>query len=70
MLKFLKYWFWDIDKAPRPIGPIGFAIMGTFLVFCGVVWLLHTPIKVTEGCRQNDKGIVVCRDPYVAQKPK
>ncbi len=41
MLKFLKYWFWDIDEAPHPIGPIGFAIMGIFLLFCIGMLIYH-----------------------------
>lgn len=38
MLKFLKYWLWDIDQPPDRIGPIGFAIMGVFLLFCIFMW--------------------------------
>jgi hypothetical protein len=41
VLKFLKYWLWDIDKVPDRIGPIGFAIMGAFLLFCVVVLVFH-----------------------------
>ncbi len=41
MLKFLKYWLWDIDKAPDKIGPIGFAIMGVFLMFCFGMLIYH-----------------------------
>lgn len=41
MLRFLKEWFWDIDEAPHPIGPIGFGIMAAFLLFCVVVFYVH-----------------------------
>jgi hypothetical protein len=41
MLRFLKYWLWDIDEAPDRIGPIGFGIMGAFLLFCAVVLYFH-----------------------------
>jgi hypothetical protein len=41
MLRFLKEWFWDIDEAPGHIGPIGFGIMGAFLLFCVVVLYFH-----------------------------
>lgn len=34
MLKFLKYWLWDIDAPPDRIGWPGIAIMGIFLLFC------------------------------------
>jgi hypothetical protein len=34
MLKFLKYWLWDVDQLPDRIGLIGFAILGIFLLFC------------------------------------
>jgi uncharacterized integral membrane protein len=66
MLKFLKYWFWDIDKAPELIGWIGFAIMGAFLVFCLGVLAYHEmtkPVAVTAGCRREASGTVVCPAP-------
>lgn len=44
VLRFLKYWLWDIEKAPDKIGPIGFAIMGVFLAFCIGMLMYHDKV--------------------------
>jgi hypothetical protein len=71
MLKFLKYWLWDIEKPPEPVGPIGFAIMGVFLLFCLGMLAYHemtAPVAVTEGCHRNEQGVTVCPRPSLPTK--
>ncbi len=41
MLKFLKYWLWDIEKAPDKIGVLGLVVMGVFLLFCAGALIYH-----------------------------
>jgi len=41
MLRFLKYWLWDIDEPPSRIGFIGGIILAVFTLFCIVMWVSH-----------------------------
>jgi hypothetical protein len=41
MLRLLYELLWEVEQPPDRIGPIGFAIMAAFLLFCGIVLYFH-----------------------------
>jgi hypothetical protein len=42
MLKFLRYWLWDIDKPPDRMGFFGYLIIAVFVLFAVWMWFHHS----------------------------